>query len=92
MTKEERIAKSQACIEWIRARLQEGRDVYITTYTRSTRFRPRHIGRLDDYLRASSGGHADGARQELGLHRRLQDFGSLTVEAWILEGDPVFNG
>ena len=56
MTKEERLAKSQACIEWIRARLQEGRDVYITTYTRSTRFRPRHLGRLDDYLRASSGG------------------------------------
>jgi hypothetical protein len=42
-------------LAWIKSQLESGRDVYLTTATRSTRYTPKHLTRINDLLRVKGG-------------------------------------
>lgn len=51
-------------IAWIKAHLEAGNNVYLCTYTRATRFTPKHLAGFDEWFRATkTGGYVARGKQ-----------------------------
>ena len=47
----------QRKLDWIKARLRDNHNVFLTTYGRSVKIVPRRLAGLEEFLRVSADGH-----------------------------------